>query len=345
MFEQLAGNDEVKARLRRLLATGRVPNALLFAGPEGIGKQALAFELARAFVCTAPVDHEGCGDCSACRRVDTFAIPEPTEKNKDDFKRVFFGEHADVGKVVSYKRNILVDAIRELEKAANFRPYESAARVFVIDNAERMTEEASNALLKTLEEPPSTSFIILVTSRPDSLLTTIRSRCQTIRFCPLTPKEIEEFLLDCGRSGDDARLASRAAGGSLGLALSLDLKDFRERRDMLLAVLESAALRGDLANMLRAAEQLNDAKNKDRFEDSLAILESLIRDAWLLANRAAPNMLTHIDLTERLSPIASASPAARFARWLEEIDLLRQNLAVNINRKIATDALFVEMAA
>src|SRR5690606_6598164 len=96
MFEQLAGNDEVKARLRRLLATGRAPNALLFAGPEGIGKQALAFELARAFVCTAPVDHEGCGDCSACRRVGTFAIPEPTEKNKDDFKRVFFGEHADV---------------------------------------------------------------------------------------------------------------------------------------------------------------------------------------------------------------------------------------------------------
>jgi DNA polymerase III subunit delta' len=344
MFDRLAGNDEVKARLRRLLAEGRVPNALLFTGPEGIGKQALAFELARAFVCTAPIDHEGCGECSACRRVETFVLPEPTEKSKDDYKRVFYGEHADVGKVVSYKRNILVDAIRELERAANFRPFEARSRFFVIDNADRMNEEASNALLKTLEEPPSTSFIVLVTTRPDSLLPTIRSRCQTIRFCPLTPHEIEAFLLDCGRSADDARLASRVSSGSLGRAISLDLDDFRDRRELMLGVLESAALHHDAASLLRTAEQMNDAKNKDRFEDSLAILETLIRDAWLLGNRAAPGLLVNIDVMERLSPIASSAPPHRFAKWLDEIEMLRQNLAVNINRKIAADALFVEMA-
>jgi hypothetical protein len=112
----------------------------------------------------------------------------------------------------------------------------------------------------------------------------------------------------------------------------------------MLGVLESAALHHDAASLLRTAEQMNDAKNKDRFEDSLAILETLIRDAWLLGNRAAPGLLVNIDVMERLSPIAASAPPHRFAKWLDEIEILRQNLAVNINRKIAADALFVEMA-
>jgi DNA polymerase-3 subunit delta' len=345
MFNDLAGNEPVKQTLRGLIAAGRVPNSLLFAGPDGVGKRAFAFELARAFMCLSPVNGEGCGNCSSCGRVDAFAIPEPTDKSKDDFKRVFFGEHADVGMAVSYKRFILIEAVRDLERAAHFSPYEARARFFVIDNADRMNASASNALLKTLEEPPETSYIVLVTARPDSLLTTIRSRCQTIRFAPVAAAEIESVVrAKRGLAPDDARLAAAVARGSIGSAMSLDLSDFRTRREMMLGVLESILDRRDLAGALRTAEKMNDAKNKDHYEDSLDILEYLIRDIWLLDNGTGREGLTNADLAEKLAALSPKASSPAYAGWLAEIDLLRQSLAVNINRKIATDALFAEMA-
>ena len=152
MFNKLVGNENVKQTLRHLLKKGRVPNSLLFAGDDGVGKKQFALELAKSFVCLEPVEGSACEVCKAWVRVDTFVIPEPTDKNKDEFSKVFFGGHSDVGKVVTYKRTILVDAIRDLEKHANFLPYEAKARFFIIDDADKMNDEASNALLKTLED-------------------------------------------------------------------------------------------------------------------------------------------------------------------------------------------------
>src|SRR6185436_10040923 len=104
-----------------------------------------------------------------CHRADKFNIPKAND-NRDEFKRVFFSEHSDIGLVTAYKNNILIDAIRSLETEAHFRPYEARARFFIIDNADKMNLESSNALLKTLEEPPLTSHIFLITSRPNTLL-------------------------------------------------------------------------------------------------------------------------------------------------------------------------------
>src|SRR5687768_8954890 len=181
-MKELVGNQQVKEILQRLIASGRVPNSLLFTGPEGVGKKQFALELARSLVCTGRNDHAACGHCAACSRVGEFSIP--TFEKGDDSKHVFFSQHPDVGLVLPFRRNLNVDAIRALEREANFRPYEAQARVFIIDEADKMNDAASNALLKTLEEPPSTSHIILIASRADTLLPTIRSRCQTIRFAP-----------------------------------------------------------------------------------------------------------------------------------------------------------------
>ena len=169
--------------LLRLVANNRVPSALLFDGPEGVGKRQFALELARSLVCLTACGHEACGECTACSRVGTFSLP--TSEKGDDYDRVFLSQHPDVGLVIPYKRNLRVGAIRELEREAYFRPYEAGTRVFIVDDADKMNDAASNALLKTLEEPPSTSHIILISSRADSLLATIRSRCQTIRFGPV----------------------------------------------------------------------------------------------------------------------------------------------------------------
>lgn len=345
MFDKIIGNDRVKAVLRRHLAARRVPNALLFAGTDGVGKKLFALELARAFVCRSPNDAEACGECSACSRVDTFVIPEPTDKTKDDFKKVFFGQHGDVAIVVAPKRLILVDAIRDLEREAYFRPYEGNARFFLIDDADKMNDHAANALLKTLEEPASTSHIILITSRPDTFLPTIRSRCQTVRFSPVETEKIEHFLINQRKlAAADAKLNARLAFGSVGRALRIDLEKLREQRAILLRVLQDAIENRDRVSLLHAAEKLNDAKNKDNFEENLEILLTLIRDVWTLALGGNNEKIINIDLSSELNLLAQNAKTERLAGWIDDIEILRENFIVNINRKVATDALFMRMA-
>jgi len=345
MFSKLVGNDKVKITLKHLLANGRVPNALLLAGDEGVGKQQFALELVRASICLQPDDGEGCGVCKTCTRISNFVIPEPTDKNKDQFEKVFFGGHSDVGKVVTYKRTILVDAIRDLEKHAHFLPNEAKARFFIIDDADKMNDGASNALLKTLEEPPSTSFIFLITSRPDSLLPTIRSRCQSLRFAPIAIEDVEQFLIeDRAFSHDEAKLAARLSRGSIGRAVSINVAKVRAAREKMLTVISNAIEIGDRAAMLRTAEEINDAKNKDQFEENLDILQSLIHDVWTAKISSNAERIVNTDLFEQLSRLAKEAHANKLPGWLTAIDTMRENLAVNINKKIAADALFMEMA-
>lgn len=343
MFSKLIGNDNAKRSLKRLLANGRVPNSLLFAGDEGVGKRQFALQVAKAFVCKEPTDHEACGVCAACRRADVFVFPK-SDKG-DDFEQVFFSEHPDVGTVIPFKRNLRVNAIRDLEREANFRPYEAAARFFIIDDAHKMNDNAANALLKTLEEPPATSYIFLITSRPDSLLPTIRSRCQMMRFAPVETDEIERFLIDDRAfTHDEARLAARLARGSVGRAVSVDVAKFKANRERMMGVLRNAVETVDRAALLRISEELNDAKNKENFEENLDILESLIHDVWTLRMSGEDSRIVNTDLANDLSRIAENAVGLDLASWLGGIETMRENFAVNINRKIAADALFVTMA-
>src|SRR2546426_9027115 len=195
MFSTLIGNDEVKESLRRLLANGRLPGSLLFTGDEGVGKKLFALELAKALNCRNRQGVEACDECSSCRRISRSTFP-PFGKDDDDKNRLIWSEHADVAMVRPYKQIIRVGPMRELEREANFRPFEGAARVFIIEDADYMNEPASNALLKTLEEPQPTSHLVLTTSNPTALLATIRSRCQVIRFAPVGAEQIERFLIE-----------------------------------------------------------------------------------------------------------------------------------------------------
>lgn len=344
MFAQLIGNQPVKERLVQLLKNGRLPNSLLFAGPEGVGKKAFALEIARAFVCRQPQDNLPCGECGACKRVGLFNLP--TSDKGDDYDRVSFGEHSDVGLVIPFKRNLRVGAIRALEREANFRPYEANARVFVIDDADKMNDAASNALLKTLEEPSASTYLILITSRPDALLSTIRSRCQTIRFAPVAETEIEALLVQRrGFNPVDAKLSACISNGSVGGSMTFDINDYRSRRTFQMSVIEKAFVNPDRPALLRSAEQLNDAKNKDLYEGNLAILESLIRDMWLLKNGTSGDAIKNFDEADKLGAIAFQLESRRLETALTEIELLRQSFQVNINRKSGTDALFMRIAA
>ncbi len=347
MFDKLIGNHYLKEAFRRLIASKRVPHSLLFVGDEGIGKRLFALELAKAFVCQNPQGGEACDACRACRRVEKFTFPNSDKK--DDYEKVFFSEHPDVGMVIPYKNSILIDSIRQLETEANFRPFEAKARFFLIDNAEKLNsgkDNAANALLKTLEEPSPTSYIFLITSRPMALLPTIVSRCQIVRFAPLETKQIEGYLEGSKQFAvKDAELLSKLVRGSLGRALQIDLEKFREQREILLKVLESLLANKNRAVLLTTAEEINDAKNKDDYEIYLEILQTLIHDVWILRLGQTEENIVNADLKEKLKRLAAenADPP-QLARWLTEIETLRENLSVNVNRKIATDALFMQMA-
>src|SRR5712691_10837903 len=195
MFSSLIGNDEVKESLRHLLVSGRVPGSLLFTGEQGIGKKLFALELAKAFNCRNRRGVEACDECSSCKRIWRSTFP-PFTSDDDNRERMIWSEHTDVAMARPFKNIIRVKVMRELEREANFRPFEGVARVFVVEDADTMNEQAANALLKTLEEPPPTSHLILTTSNPTALLPTIRSRCQTIRFAPIPHEQIEKFLIE-----------------------------------------------------------------------------------------------------------------------------------------------------
>ena len=342
-MKKLIGNRNVGKSLARLIAAERVPNAFIFAGPVGVGKKQFALELARSLVCLACKLGYACGDCAACKRVGEFTLP--TTEKADDYKRVFLSQHPDVGLVIPYKRNLQVDAIRALEVEAHFRPFEANARVFIVDDADKMTDAASNALLKTLEEPAATSHIILITSRVDKLLPTIRSRSQMIHFGPAPFDEIESYLTGTGHfSPEDAALAARASGGSVGRALEFVPASFRTQRSLMLEVL-NAAVAGNHRVLLSASEEMADPKFKEDYEDKLAVLQDMIHDVWLLRNGVDRNEILNLEIAAELEQLASVVGSAELAAWINEIETMRGNLIVNLNRKVATDALLIKMAA
>jgi len=344
MFSTLIGNDEVKESLSRLMTGGRIPGSLLFTGEEGIGKKRFALELAKALNCRNRSGVEACDECSSCKRIDNSSFP-PFTSADDNKDRLIWSEHADLAMVRPYKQIIRVKPMRELEREANFRPFEGAARIFIVEDADFMNEQAANALLKTLEEPPATSHLILTTTNPMALLATIRSRCQMIRFAPIPASAIEQFLVQRSNlPAEDAKLLARISRGSLGRAMAADIDDYRDRRESMLAILKSLTLTGDRAQLLRSAEALAASKDRSDYEESLDVLETLIRDAWSLSLGRSAESTVNIDRLKDLERIAAELRSEKAAVWLTTIEELRGALEVNINRKIASDGLVVSMA-
>src|SRR5690348_6756913 len=314
MFDELTGNERVKAALKRMLVSDRLPGALLFTGEEGIGKKRFALEVARALNCRTPKGHEGCGVCSSCTRIVKLNYPQ--RDDADEWTQIIWTDHPDVGLVVAPKRVLRVEQMRQIEKEANFRPFEGKARVFLIDEADKLNDASANALLKVLEEPPKTSHLILITARPAMLLPTILSRCQMIRFSPLTPDEIANHLVKNDIDTKTARLRARAAGGSMGRALSGDLVTFTSQRKAMLKVLNALVLSDDRAQLLRSAEQLNEAQYKDEFEERLDVLETLIRDAWMLSLGVDSSRIVNEDLSTELKEVAQKMDPNRAGDWI-----------------------------
>jgi DNA polymerase-3 subunit delta' len=280
---EIHGNTSLLSLLRR----NPLPPASLFTGPEGTGKRAAALCLAARWSCRQPVDEDSCGSCVSCVKAEA-------------------GNHPDILTFLPEKNVIKIESMRDLSREAHYRPFEGSARFFVIDQAEKMTEEAANSLLKTLEEPPETSHLILVTAFPNRLLPTIRSRCQTFPFRALTRAEIADYLVSVGRS-EGAELRAAFADGSIGRALSIDLETLIRDRDAALELLEAWQRTRSfeaIFKRLEAAPFRADIKDRERVKNYLELLQSITEDIYFILV-LTPDRVVNLDRRDRLERLAS----------------------------------------
>jgi DNA polymerase-3 subunit delta' len=329
MFAKLVGNSTNREIIRRLIRNQRYGATYIFAGPEGVGKRQFALAFAKAANCQNPPvgDVDSCDVCPSCYRIDHGSHPDVRLLEPDD------------------KGTIKVGAAREFSAEIRFRPYEGRQRFFLIDNSEKLREESANALLKTLEEPPSTSNIILLTAQPDALLPTVRSRSQQLTFAPLPLDEMEGFVKEQGRPVSEAALLARLSEGSIGRLAAIDLSDYRKERRELLELAELLAGDGSRHRLIKAAEYLAKQQDKDVFERKLILLLKIVRDLLLLNEGSDRGKIINVDEAERLEGLAARIGWRRLNLWVEGLNEVRLNLVVNINRQVAMDGLFQRLAS
>ncbi|MDD2897161.1 MAG: DNA polymerase III subunit delta' [Desulfuromonadaceae bacterium] len=319
-FADILGHDRIIEVLRRSLLSGKTAHSYLFEGVPGCGRKKTALSLIQALFCTALPD-DACGVCTSCRKIEG-------------------GNHPDVHLLspLPDKRDISIDQLREMQRELSLRPYESPRKVCIIDPAERLNVNSANSLLKTLEEPPGNALIILLTENAGMLLSTVRSRCQLMRFAPLSHEHIATLLERCGMTPEAAALVAPMSGGSLQKALELDNEALIARREAVLSRIEQMSIH-HISSVFNASEELSG--NRESTLELLDMLISFFRDAVHLG--AGSGDIVNRSLRPAIESIAARRSFPRNLELLERIYETRRDVQRNANPKLALDQLFMAM--
>ena len=339
-FDNVIGQERIKEILRRAIRGGRLAHAYLFHGPEGVGKDALALELAKALNCLQG-DEDGCDQCPSCRKVASFQHPDikfifpiPSRVRETELREKIQQKAQDPYRPIQFSLSpsISIERIRELRREATLKPFEGRWRVIIISEADKMTQEASNALLKILEEPSERMLFLLTTSRLDHLLPTIVSRCQNLRFDRLKTREVEQGLLKRGVPPEKAGLVARLSMGSFKKALELLQEDINTRRQEALKFLQTG-LEGSISDRLNLVERLVAEKDRERIKDMLNLLLLWLRDL-VLAGELRGEELLNLDRAEQILSLARRYEKVDWGKAILEveksIDLANKNIYINL---------------
>ena len=359
-FAEFLGNERIVTALRGMLSRGRVPSALLFTGPHGVGKYTLARMFAQAANCERLKD-DFCGECEPCRRIAQLADVQPlierglAERGESvDAAMVeriplLLETHPDVWVIVPdpvrlrgpvARPMIRMGQLRAVQRAAYFHP-EARRRVFILDGADTMRWTDADVFLKILEEPPETATLILIAPRPDSLLPTIRSRCLQFFFAPVAAAQVEAFLRErTGLKAADRKLAAHLSGGRPGIALALDLAESARLRRQVLGLVEHAVEGKRYQSLFAATAQLARSE-KESFENILEVFYSLVSDLLELTHGPKNSVPRNPDLRQELENLGKKIDFEWLSGAAGGLDKLENRLRRNINRQLGLDAVAI----
>jgi DNA polymerase-3 subunit delta' len=315
-FSRVIGYGRQKEMLSTLVARDKLPHALLLAGPEGVGKRTLALELVKNLFCE---DRRACESCRSCRAL-------------------IAGTHPDFT-VLSGRTSIKLDELRALRRDVYEPPYEASIRAIIIDNAEMMTREAGNALLKTLEEPPPSNVFILVSSREQEIPLTVRSRCMRIAFGPLRRDSISSYYkAELGLDSERAELLADLSNGSISAGLFWhDEANFLMRRRIAELVIDG---KQSFSQAALAAESMNIGGNEMRY---LFFLLSLFRDLWWVRHGGDEGGVVNGDLMEIMIKKKVDRPGW-FEDSIKKVQETMRTLRYNVNRWLTMEELMIALA-
>ncbi len=317
-FDTLTGQKALVSQLKTILANGKLGHAYTFSGPCGIGKRTFALSFALEILCL-------CGNPTVCDCISCKTFRENT--------------NPDFYEVVSDKSSIGVDLIRALQKDASNRPTYGNKKVYLIDSAEKMTVQAQNCLLKTLEEPSDYVVIILLTTQFEALLPTIQSRTVHFRMHPYSDEEMRKIIGPVyTKSGDGLKFAINFSQGIPGDALHfLEEGKINDMRQQIIQFIHSP---GDFTQ----AERLRKVfiENRDELSTAFDILMSVYRDCLLIL-MGMENRLINSDKKDMIKEIALSNSKKDFIDKLSNLDMIRQNFRYNINYQLGIDILLMEI--
>src|ERR1700738_4584226 len=357
-FADFLGNQRIVTALRGALRTQRVPHALLFTGPRGVGKFTLARMFAQAANCERLTD-DFCGECNTCQRIGLLAKPQTlieqglAERGESadaaTVERVplILQSHPDVWALVPdpvrlktpvARPMLRVGQLRAVQRAAYFQPM-GRRRVFILDGAETMRWDVTDVMLKMLEEPPGSATFILTAPSPYSLSSTIVSRCMQFHFAPLSQGQVEAVLKkQSDLKPADIKTAAQLAEGSPGVALQLNVADAEQRRKDALRILERAAEGMGFGQLFVDTAAM--AKDRETsFEEQLEVFYGLLSDLLKLTAKVREPALRNAGLTRELTALSKRVDSRWVMRAIKGFDELHAGAWRNLNRQLGLEAL------
>lgn len=322
-FKDIIGQEQVKKHLQTGITSGNISHAYIINGETGSGRRLLASALTKTLLCTNRTeDGDACGKCKSCLQTQT-------------------NNHPDVRFITHEKASLSVEDIRaQLVNDITIKPYSSAYKVYIIPDANKMTEQAQNALLKTIEEPPSYAVIILITENCNTLLETVRSRCIILNTAPLDHNSITEYLIkNLQMEPERAQIAAKFCQGNVGKAVHFaSSEDFHETKQDALNLLKSIDTM-DTASLVSYIKELS--QHKGKINDYLDLMLLWYRDVLMFKVTKDANILLYHEEYNMISQHATKYAYDDIETILHAIDKAKLRLDSNVNFETAIELLLL----